>query len=50
MNGKKAKKLRMMVYGTDKAHKNLRYKRLDNGQIIAEPLRRAYQRLKKAAR
>lgn len=46
MRGIKAKRLRRQVYG-DMSLRLRRYRRLGNGMVIRDDLRRQYQRLKK---
>lgn len=51
MNGRKAKRIGKEVYGEDGSlrHRKYFYKKDRSGQIIADPLRRAYQAAKKEA-
>lgn len=46
MNGKKAKKLRKMVYGDSDIRRRGYGKKKE--QIIADPMRQIYQKIKKA--
>lgn len=51
MSGKKAKRIRRLVYGDgSKSAKERRYVVLASGQVVAIGLRRAYRDAKKAAR
>ena len=46
MRGVKAKRIRRAMYG-DQAHRNRRYQKLGNGQVVADQDRRMYQKAKK---
>lgn len=46
MRGKKAKRLRRVVYGKEYSSRFRRYGRLASGQVVSDERRRAYQALK----
>jgi len=48
MNAKKAKALRRMVYGSGEKPQD--FIRTKSGKIIANPMRRIYQKMKKATK
>lgn len=50
MRGKKVKAIRKDFYGDMSPRVRRYFMKQDTGQVIADPARRAYQRLKKEAR